>query len=93
MSYMPPLASVFCCSLVGVGYRAAVAGNMLTLNLGYSHPVEMPIPKGVEVKVGLVGRGGNGVGLQFSPKGVEVKVSLMGRGRGGRSVAVLLAAA
>ncbi|GAB4815631.1 hypothetical protein N2152v2_008087 [Parachlorella kessleri] len=38
-------------SLVGVGYRAAVAGGTLTLNLGYSHPVEMPIPKGVEVKV------------------------------------------
>lgn len=38
-------------SLVGVGYRAAVAGSTLTLNLGYSHPVEMPVPKGLEVKV------------------------------------------
>ena len=38
-------------SMVGVGYRAAVAGNKLTLSLGYSHPVEMDVPAGVEVKV------------------------------------------
>lgn len=38
-------------SLVGVGYRAAVAGSTLTLNLGYSHPVEMAIPSGLSVKV------------------------------------------
>ena len=29
----------------GVGYRAAKSGNKLTLNLGYSHPVEMIDPK------------------------------------------------
>ncbi len=38
-------------SLVGVGYKAAVNGQNLTLNLGYSHPIEMPVPKGLEVKV------------------------------------------
>jgi len=32
----------------GVGYRAAKSGNKLTLSLGYSHPVEMEDPKGVE---------------------------------------------
>ena len=32
----------------GVGYRAAKAGNKLTLSLGYSHPVEMIDPEGVE---------------------------------------------
>ena len=32
----------------GVGYRAAKAGNVLTLSLGYSHPVEMTDPEGVE---------------------------------------------
>ncbi|MDR3239805.1 MAG: 50S ribosomal protein L6 [Clostridiales bacterium] len=31
----------------GVGYRAAKAGNKLTLTLGYSHPVEMIDPEGV----------------------------------------------
>ncbi len=35
----------------GVGYRAAKSGNKLTLNLGYSHPVEMIDPEGIETKV------------------------------------------
>ena len=35
----------------GVGYRAAKSGNKLTLNLGYSHPVEMIDPEGVETTV------------------------------------------
>lgn len=38
-------------SLVGVGYRAAVKGDVLTLNLGYSHPVELAIPAGLTVAV------------------------------------------
>jgi len=32
----------------GVGYRAAKAGKKLTLSLGYSHPVELEDPEGVE---------------------------------------------
>ena len=32
----------------GVGYRASKAGKKLTLNLGYSHPVEMEDPEGIE---------------------------------------------
>ncbi len=32
----------------GVGYRAAKSGKKLTLNLGYSHPVEMVDPEGIE---------------------------------------------
>ena len=35
----------------GVGYRAAMQGNKLQLNLGFSHPVEMDIPAGLSVKV------------------------------------------
>ena len=35
----------------GVGYRAAKSGKTLTLNLGYSHPVEMEDPEGVESTV------------------------------------------
>ena len=35
----------------GVGYRAAMQGNKLQLNLGFSHPVEMEIPAGLSVKV------------------------------------------
>lgn len=33
----------------GVGYKANVAGNKLTLNIGLSHPVELLIPAGVSV--------------------------------------------
>ena len=33
--------------LVGVGYRAMAKGNSLTLNLGFSHPVEYNLPTGV----------------------------------------------
>ncbi len=35
----------------GVGYRAAKSGNKLTLNLGYSHPVIMEDPQGLESTV------------------------------------------
>ncbi len=36
--------------IVGVGYRAAVAGKTLKLSLGYSHDVEFAIPEGIEIK-------------------------------------------
>ena len=41
-------------TLIGVGYRGAVSGQKLTMNLGYSHPVEMDIPQGITVQVHLV---------------------------------------
>ncbi len=37
--------------IVGVGYRAQKQGNKLVLNLGFSHPVEMEDPKGIETTV------------------------------------------
>ncbi|MCB5951661.1 50S ribosomal protein L6 [Enterococcus sp. BWT-B8] len=37
--------------LIGVGYRAQGQGNKLTLNVGYSHPVEMTAPEGVTFEV------------------------------------------
>ncbi|MEG6616910.1 50S ribosomal protein L6 [Peptococcaceae bacterium 1198_IL3148] len=37
--------------LVGVGYRAQKQGNKLVLNMGYSHPVEMEAPAGIEIEV------------------------------------------
>ncbi|MGE4577943.1 MAG: 50S ribosomal protein L6 [Desulfuromonadales bacterium] len=35
----------------GVGYRAELKGKMLSLALGYSHPVEYPLPEGITVEV------------------------------------------
>lgn len=37
--------------LVGTGYRAEVSGDMLTLTVGFAHPVKMQIPKGISGKV------------------------------------------
>ena len=37
--------------LKGVGYRAAVQGNEIVLNLGYSHPVKISIPESISVDV------------------------------------------
>ena len=46
--------------LVGVGYRAAMKGSMLSLQLGFSHDVEFPAPEGITFAV---------------PRPVEVKIA------------------
>lgn len=35
----------------GVGYRAAVTGNVINLSLGFSHPVEFTLPEGIQATV------------------------------------------
>lgn len=35
----------------GVGYKAEVKGKSLNLNLGFSHPVDFPMPKGITISV------------------------------------------
>ena len=37
--------------LTGVGYRSAVQGKILILNLGYSHPIQLEIPDGISVEI------------------------------------------
>lgn len=37
--------------IVGVGYKALKQGKTLVLNMGYSHPVEMPEPDGITIEV------------------------------------------
>ena len=37
--------------MIGVGYRAAVQGHLLDLQIGLSHPTKLPIPEGIQVKV------------------------------------------
>lgn len=37
--------------IVGIGYKAAVSGKGLTLEVGYSHPVSFPLPEGIDAKV------------------------------------------
>jgi len=36
--------------LVGVGYRAAAQGKTLNLTLGFSHPVNYPVPEGITIE-------------------------------------------
>ena len=37
--------------IVGVGYRAAISGNVATFTLGYSHPIEVLLPDGVSLTI------------------------------------------
>jgi len=37
--------------IVGVGYKAQLQGKNLVLNLGYSHPINYPIPEGIKIEV------------------------------------------
>lgn len=37
--------------MIGVGYRAAVQGNSLDLQIGVSHPTKLPIPTGLQVAI------------------------------------------
>ena len=36
--------------LVGVGYRAAAKGKVLNLTLGFSHPIDFPVPDGITIE-------------------------------------------
>lgn len=36
--------------VVGVGYKADVQGKRIVFSLGYSHPIEFPLPEGIEAK-------------------------------------------
>jgi large subunit ribosomal protein L6 len=56
----------------GVGYRAAVAGKSLQLNLGYSHDVNYPIPEGIEIK---------------TPKPTEIQITGINKQRVGQVAA------
>ena len=56
----------------GVGYRAALNGKVLQLNLGYSHDVNYPVPEGIDIK---------------TPKPTEIVVSGINKQRVGQVAA------
>jgi large subunit ribosomal protein L6 len=37
--------------IVGIGYRADAKGKIITFSLGYSHPIELVLPEGIDVKI------------------------------------------
>jgi large subunit ribosomal protein L6 len=51
-------------SIVGVGYRVSMQGRKLVFNLGFSSPVEFPLPEGVDAEVGEKG-------VTFALKGID----------------------
>jgi len=62
--------------IVGVGYKAEVKGKVVQFNLGYSHPIEFPIPEGIEISV---------------EKNTRVKVSGIDKQRVGQTAAEIRA--
>ena len=60
--------------LVGVGYRAAVQGKTLSLTLGFSHPVNFPVPEGISIE---------------TPSQTEIVVKGMDRQKVGQVAAVI----
>ena len=59
--------------LWGVGYNAESKGNTVVLNVGYCHKVELPIPKGIEVKAERISIEGTNV-WQISVSGIDKQV-------------------
>lgn len=51
-------------SLVGVGYKVSLEGKKLVFNVGYSHPIEFPLPDGISAEVG-------DKGINFSIVGMD----------------------
>ena len=45
--------------VVGVGYKADVQGKKIVFSLGYSHPIEFPLPEGIEAKAERLTTKGN----------------------------------
>lgn len=44
--------------IVGVGYKVELQSNRVIFNLGYSHPIEFPLPKGIDIKAERVNKPG-----------------------------------
>jgi large subunit ribosomal protein L6 len=63
-------------TLIGVGYRAQAQGNTLNLTLGFSHPVEYPVPEGIKIE---------------TPSQTEVVVSGMDKAKVGQVAAEIRA--
>lgn len=61
--------------IAGVGYRIALAGRKLTISAGYSHPVEIDLPTGIDVdvdpKASAIPGTRNQQGFNFVIKGID----------------------
>jgi large subunit ribosomal protein L6 len=61
--------------IAGVGYRVALTGRKLTINVGYSHPVEVDLPQGLDIEVDqkatAIAGTRNQQGFNFVVKGID----------------------
>ncbi len=55
----------------GTGYSVKEQGGKLVFQVGYSHPVELPIPKGLEVKIEVGTTRGNDVPAKFTLSSID----------------------
>lgn len=57
--------------VVGIGFKAELRGKYLNLALGLSHPIEFPIPPGIEIKVNRLRRSLNNYVATVTIEGVD----------------------
>ncbi len=57
--------------LYGTGYNIKEQGPNLILQVGFCHPVELPIPKGIKVNIDVAATRGNDVPAKFSVAGID----------------------
>ena len=60
--------------IFGTGYNIKEQGGKLVLNVGYCHPVELPLPKDVSLEIKVPATRGNDVPAVFSLTGVDKQV-------------------
>ena len=57
--------------IFGTGYNLKEQGGKLVFSLGFAHPVEMPIPKGIKVQIEVPATKGNEVPAKFTLVGAD----------------------
>jgi large subunit ribosomal protein L6 len=55
----------------GTGYSVKEQGGKLVLQIGFCHPVEMAIPKGMKVDINVAATRGNDIPAKFSVRGID----------------------
>jgi large subunit ribosomal protein L6 len=55
----------------GTGYSVKEQGGKLVLQIGFCHPVELPIPKGIKVNIDVAATRGNDIPARFSLSGAD----------------------
>jgi len=60
--------------IYGTGYSCAVAGQSLDLNVGYSHPIKIPIPPGIKVTIEVAQTKGDETPARLTVTGIDRQV-------------------